>query len=333
MIYQEAYFDNCHGTIPQIVLSSMLLQAGNIRASAYKNALTVDLSNANNFTFNGYFLELQGLLPFVESRYLLSVPSIISRVGAMNSENVLMFSDLMGLPVNGFTRTTDREVALPPNIDNLSTGVLVLEKRLAYLLLLQAKRNNLTTLYNYLYYTRLSSEIQRFTNVKEPLLNANPVYISGWIYTYPSQHALGRSTSIVNACISNLFTTYPSLKRSLPQTFENICDWLTLEMDKSDPITLPDLDFDLLVNNIAETVETLRYQELPHDPLGLVSIESQGDVSSEITSSGDNASQPVSLPDNPYRQTNSDSPLIERPSADYSSLTDSSPITDPLPSC
>jgi hypothetical protein len=335
MIYQETYFSDCHGVIPQIVLSSMLIQAGNIRASAYKNALTVDLSTANTFNFNGYFLELQGVLPFTESRYLLTVPSIINRVGAMNNENVSMLNDLVGLPVAGFARTTDREVELPPNIDNLSQGVLVLEKRLAYLLLLQAKRNNLNTLYNYLYYTRLAGELSRNVNQKFPVITQNSTgsYISGWIYSYSEQHAFGRSAVITNACIANLFTTYPSLKRPLPQTFEDICDWLALEMDKSDPITLPDLDFDLLVNNIAETVERLRYQEPPHDPLGLVSIDNQGDVSSEITSTGDNASQPVPLPDNPYSQGSNDSPLIDRPSADYSSLTNSEPTTDPLPSC
>lgn len=350
MIYQETYFDDCHGVIPQIVLSSMLLQAGNIRASAYKNALTVDLSTANTFSFNGYFLELQGILPFTESRYLLTVPSIINRVGAMNGENVSMLNDLIGLPVNGFIRTTANEVTLPPNIDNLSQGVLVLEKRLAYLLLLQAKRNNLNTLYNYLYYTTLASDITRRSNTKVPVTTtvgggattspsgatytSGYTYISGFIYGSISEPQ-GRSTIILSSCIRNLFATYPSLIRPLPNNFADICDWLEVEMVKSDPITLPDLDFDLLVGNIAEIIEALRYIESLHDPQGLVPNDAI-DVSSEIgpISGIENGSAPtLELPVNVYTDPGNLSPLEDRPSANNSSLTGSSPKTDPLPPC
>lgn len=338
MIYLETYFDLCNGVIPQMVLSAMLLQAGNQRASAYKNALTVNLTSSNTFSFDGYFLTLQGVLPLTESRYLLTVPSLINRIGAMNNENVIQLNDLVGLPVNGFSpRPGLTPVALPPNIANLSEGVLVLEKRLAYLLLLQAKRNNLNILYNYLYYTRLAGEIQRRTNAKSPQItnNSSGSYISGWVYSY-TVDVYGRSTSITNACISNLFTTYSALKSLLPATattFELICDWLQIEMSKDNPVTLPNLDFDLLTSNIADTIAQLRYQEPLHDPQGLVSIDNQGDVSSEITANGDSASPPIDLPSNPYSQQNSDSPLIDRPSADYSSLASNSPTTDPLPGC
>ena len=341
MIYQETYFDDCHGLIPQVVLSAMLLQAGNIRAATYKNALTVDLSDANNFTFNGYFLQLDGILPFVESRYLLTVPSIINRVGAMNSENVLQFSDMMGLPVNGFTRTTDREVTLPTGIENLSTGVLVLEKRLAYLLLLQAKRNNLNILYNYLYYTTLASDFTERVNTKEYLLPRIGVFQSfvtvfkgGWNHGHFFRPR-GRLIPVTAMCMSNLFNTYPSLKRYIPTTdFSGVCDWLELEMAKNDPVTLPDLDFDLLVDKIADRVAASRYIEPLNVPQGFVPNEDSGsDVDSGISgeSTGDGGSD-VATPDSPFASDDSDSPLDDNPS-DEQSASNNSPTTDPLPPC
>jgi hypothetical protein len=344
MIYLESYFDDCNGLIPQIVLSAMALQAGNIRANVYKNALTVDLSAANTFSFDGYFLTLEGILPLTESRYLLTVPSLISRIGAMNSENLLVLSDTLGLPVDGFDPRPNLEpVQLPPRIENLSTGVLVLEKRLAYLLLLQSKRNNLRTLYNYLYYTRLAGEIERFINTKTGILgvrvsgNSVQEYIAGWEYKYIQIYPLRRSASITKVCIDNLFQTYPSLKRLLPDTaiyLESISDWLRVEMSNDNPVTLPNLDFDLLVGNIAEKIADLRYQEPPHDPLGSVlNDDNFGDVSSEISGGGGDASSPVGLPNDPYSSQGSDSPLVDRPSQNYGSPANNSPTTDPLPGC
>ena len=351
MIYQETYFDDCHGLIPQIVLSAMLLQAGNIRAATYKNALTVDLSDANNFTFNGYFLQLDGILPFVESRYLLTVPSIINRVGAMNSENVLQFSDMMGLPVDGFTRTTDREVTLPTNIENLSTGVLVLEKRLAYLLLLQAKRSNLNILYNYLYYTTLASDFTERINTTEFLPPGREVFQSIVIWFYGGTvynhffRPRGRLVVVLQLCMNNLFATYPSLMRYIPitnifnsvLTFSEVCDWLELEMAKNDPVTLPDLDFDLLVDKIVDRVADLRYIELLNDPQGFVPLGSESDVSSEIQAqdqSGESGNNDVPRMITLFPDNNNDmSPFQDRPSSNQSSTGGGSPKTDPLPPC
>ncbi len=335
MIYPDTYYDDCHGLIPQLVLSAMILEAGNIRSSAYKNALQVDLSAANTFSFDGYLLTLQGRLPFTESRYLLTLPSVINRVSAMNSENVSMLTDLMGLPVAGFSRTAQIEVSLPPDIGNLSTGILVVEKRLAYLLLLQAKRNNLNILYNYLYYTRLAGELARSANTTVPYSAGNGLF--GVLYNYVLIHPLSRSTSITIACLDNLYKTYPSLKRVIPATIvtlDEISDWLQTQMSSDNPITLPDLDFYLLVGNVAEKVAELRYQAPPHDPLGVVLNESGSDVSSEITSTGASVSPEVALPDsNPFTSGSESDPLVDRPSADYSSLTNNSPTTDSLPPC
>jgi hypothetical protein len=353
MIYLENYFDDCNGVIPQLVLSAMALQAGNIRANVYKNALTVDLSAANTFSFDGFFLTLQGILPLTESRYLISVPSLISRIGAMNSENLLVLNDLLGLPVAGFDpRPNLRPVVLPPAIDNLSAGVLVLEKRLAYLLLLQAKRNNLNILYNYLYYTRLAGELARYQNTKSAVIvNVPPSavvvgnqavytggysYIGGWNYFYIEEHPLGRSTSITNICINNLFNTYPSLKRLLPNTaidLETICDWLQIEMTKDDPIKLPDLDFNLLVDKIADKIAELRYQEPARNPLGTVMNENGEDVDGTISGTSTSGTDFVPVPQFAFSYAESESPLVDRPSADYSSLTNSSPTTDSLPPC
>ncbi|WP_373545028.1 hypothetical protein [Chamaesiphon sp.] len=352
MIYDSTYFDNCNGVIPQIVLSSCLLQAGNERAALYKNQLTTDNSQTTTFSFDGDFLTINGVLPLAESSYLITKPSLISRIGAINSENASMFSDILGLPVAGFDpRPGLTPVVVPLIATNLSNGILVLEKRLAYLLLLQQKRNYLIQLYNYLNYTRLASELVRTRNIATPIIGevvpatatttggtatftGAVIGTVGWDYTYEIDPIV-RVGSIIGTCLSNLYTTYPDLYRLLPTIsgLSDLSDWVVAEMQKPDPILLPPIDFNLLVDNIADTINEARQQPAPREPLGVVMNDNQSDVSSTISGLVSNGNNNVETPSNTFSETTNDARALSEPSSSNTSpLTPDRP-NNSLPPC
>jgi hypothetical protein len=350
MLYTSNYFDNCNGLIPQIVLSSCLLQAGNERAAIYKNQLTTDNSKTTTFSFDGSFLNIRGLLPLAESRYLITQSSLINRIGAVNSENASMFGDIIGLPVNGFLpRSTQQSVVLPSNVESLSIAPLVIEKRLAYLVLLQQKRNRLIELYNFLHYTNLASAVIRSRNVVEPVIgiisyrtavwNGNSLTIAdqlngviGYNYSYVSD-PVGRSTSIVDICLNALARTYPDMLRfnTGNKTLEQWSEWVVTELAKNNPILISPIDFNLLVDSVSEAVAAIRLQPTPRNPLGYVANESGTDVSATI-SSGDSRNDSVDVP-TPFGSSGNDSPLLPAtPTQDYQSQTNQNP-SDTLPPC
>jgi hypothetical protein len=271
-----------------------------------------------------------------------------------------MFGDIIGLPVNGFLpRSTQQSVVLPPNIESLSIAPLVIEKRLAYLVLLQQKKNRLIELYNFLHYTNLASVLIRSRNVVEPVIGVisyrsavwtgNSVTITGeatgvigYNYSYVSD-PVGRSTSIVDICLNALIKTYPDMLRFNvgSKTLSQWSEWVVTELAKNDPILISPIDFNFLVDSVSEAVTAIRLQPIPRERLGYVANESGTDVSATI-SSGDSRSDSVDVP-TPFGGSGNgssenggsgnDSPLLPAtPTQDYQPQTNQSP-NDTLPPC
>jgi hypothetical protein len=277
MIYPPTYFDNCNGLIPQIVLSSMLLQAGNERTRQYNNAFLKDISDAVNWFQNTSegktFLNISGYLPLVESRYLINTLNIVERISALNSFDASSLSDATGLPVDVFAHPALQSVTLPPDIPHLSIDELVVETRLAYLLLLLEKKNNLIAFYN--------------------CLNAIKIFATSRLWdvatlSYTTDCILNK---VVEICFENLFQKYRRLKpkitgiESEANKLEFASDWLKLQMESSNPEHIPKIDLVDFVDGISEIINAFKSQ-VTFPVNTSIFVVGGNDVSSEISSGG-----------------------------------------------
>lgn len=323
MLYSPDYFDTCNGLVPQIVLSSMLLQAGNNRTRAYANVFQTDISDTTTWNLAGdlsdvTYLNISGWLPVMESRYLISQQSIVSRVSAMNQFNVDIFADAVGLPQAGFSHPNLPEVVLPPGITNLSTEELVLEKRLAFLLIKLHKQNLLKAFHNIIYSIVLHVRIQ-------------PVVAAG--ITSPN---FILHVNSINYFIGKLFTAYPRLEIQIfgqesdptdELRLETISDWILAQLQSPDPVLVPVFPPDFIESLFGEFVP-------PRNRLNAnveTAITAGEDVSSEISSSepdNPNAIPPIPTFGN-NNSSNSDSPIEPR---NDSPLNSDLPINS-LPEC
>lgn len=297
----------------------MLLQAGNIRSA--KNLIVNDQSGAITFNVAGERLNISGYLPIAEARYLLTLPSIISRVNALNSENVALLNDSIGLPQAGFTRLAAlRPVTLPPNVEHLSSGQLVVEKRLMYLLLDLQKRQNLTSFYNFLRWVYLSS-ITKLVTLTTTVISAATANGDGTVsydnrnvysWTYGAEVS---SLQVIDICIDELFKKYKFLKATINSTFigtyagdnrlKRLTEWVVMQLDSDFPEYVPFIDIGYVADDVSDLI-TIAFT-LPPFPADSYSTTIQGDVSSEI-GSGDS----VSLAPNPYGDTLTDNPFVTR---------------------
>jgi hypothetical protein len=337
MFYPSTYFDTCNGLLPQVVLSSMLLQAANERSKAYAGVFLTDISQSTTFALAGdlsdvSYLSISGWLPIAEARYLITQQSIVSRVSAMNAFNVVAFTDIIGLPQAGFNPRNLPAVVLPVGIDHLSRDELVLEKRLAYLLIRLHKRNLLYNLYNI---------------VRAIFVNSitNTVSIVGTNYVQSANKVL--HIPLVNYCLGRLFTDYPRLEIIIfgsassytdPTRLETISGWLLTQLQSSNPELIPSVDLEFIRNLLGDVYDyskdntTEAYSS--NEPT-LTTVTAAGDVSSEIKSAGGSSREnsvpilPLSFFGDNDSKVSSDSPIEPRSN---SPLNQDTPVNS-LPEC
>jgi hypothetical protein len=336
MFYPSNYFDTCNGLIPQVVLSSMLLQAANERSKAYSGVFLTDISQSTTWTLAGdlsdiSYLNISGWLPIAESRYLISQQSIVSRISAMNPFNVVAFTDILGLPQAGFNPRSLPAVVLPAGVEHLSTGDLILEKRLAYLLIRLHKRNLLYNLYNVLRAIVVNSVVNTYSFAPGTgyAINQHPVLFM----------------KLVNLFLGNLFAVYPRLEQIIFNGFsdptnvnrlEDISEWLKLQLESSNPMLIPYIDPDF-INGLIDTASDTASSDVVAATAGGTAFETTitaaGDVSSEITSTGSSSGNPIYIPLfgelNDPANNSSDSPIAPR---DNSPLNNDKPVNS-LPEC
>jgi hypothetical protein len=336
MFYPSTYFDTCNGLIPQVVLSSMLLQAANERSKAYAGVFLTDISQSTTFSLTGdlsdvSYLNISGWLPIAEARYLITQQSIVSRISAMNAFNVVAFTDIIGLPQAGFNPRNLPAVALPAGIDHLSSGDLILEKRLAFLLLRLHKRNLLYNLYNVLRAIVLNSTVNTYT------------YSASLGYTASASKVL--HLRLINSFLYRLFAIYPRLEIAIfgsisdptdVDRLENISDWLKLQLESSNPTLIPYIDPGF-INDLISDVSDSASSDVVAATSGVgfdTAITAAGDVSSEISSTGSTSGNPIYVPlfgelNDPASGAGSDSPIAPR---DNSPLNNDKPVNS-LPEC
>jgi hypothetical protein len=228
-------------------------------------------------------------------------------------------------------------------IEHLSTGALIVEKRLAYLVLLQEKRNNLIQLYNFLGYTTFASVVDKSFNTREPIIGTITTPSGaitravGWFYGYTVK-PLTRSRLIVKICLEQLFLAHPLLKQIIGSVATDSIDilsdaseWVVDQLTLDDPITLLPIDSNSLIASVESLISPFREVETPHIPQGAVLNEDDGDVSSEISSS-DNTTLPLELPQSVYDSPVAAKVLEDSPGRNYSPLTNDQP-DNTLPEC
>jgi hypothetical protein len=331
MIYPPDYFDNCNGLIPQIVYCIALLQAGNEKQQQY-NGLLKDVTDSAQFSVSvgddgvGY-LNLTGWLPLAESRYLLNRQSLVERVSALNSYNVALVADSVGLPFAGVDRASLNPVALPVGINHLTDNELVIETRLAYLLYSLEKRTNLYRLYNlmrYLYLVSLVSPIQ-------VAANGTTTVLTTVIYN-----------QIVKMVLNALFRQYPEMERLIfgtiglnyppVEAIDSICTWLDTQLNSSNPPYIPAVDPTEFIQALADEIVQLKQYTFP--VINNIIQVAGSDVSSEITTtnSSSNSDTTDNSPLSFYgsNQSSSESPFA--PTEVGSSISSEEPLNT-LPEC
>jgi hypothetical protein len=333
MIYPPTYFDDCHGLIPQTVLSIMALQAG--LTAGRKNSFVADNTNALNFTLDSQtntisVLTLTGYLVIAEARYLLSQQSIVDRVNALNDSNISLLADAIGLPHDSFDlRPALTPVSLPSGINHLSTGELLIEKRLAYLLLHLQKINNLKSLYNFLRFA-----IQSSTTYTLKLNVAGTAY---------KPHTQVISQYLINSFLYRLFQTFPDLSRIAlgvqtvdladAATLGNLTQFVHDQLLLPEPALIPFIPIDFLRDLSLSISTTIT----PTVPTITVIVAPDNQVSGEILSASNTASSftpnlPQGFNTDDYGLTAKDtSPIEVSPKVDSPLNTDR--VTNTLPEC
>lgn len=331
MLYPANYFDNCNGLIPQIVLCILLLNAS--KEKTFKNAIYKDISDSANWKEQDNVLNLDGYLPLMESRYLVSTSDISERIGALNTYNVALLSDVVGMPFAGFPTWDNLEpVVIPANVPNLSTGQLIVEKRLACLLFQLEKRNRYYELYNYLRYVKLAS-----TGYLYEYNNQDGKWYPGTFSFNSGERAYLR---VINVCIDALTTNYPEFKLLLDLSDRSsnrlvtLGSWLQERMTNFD-VMIPRVDANALTAEVSSFVETYRDPSLltPFgSALGFAEGEGNGNIvdgGSSSDSGGSGVETPPSF--NTGSQLN-DEPLEEDLPVSFNILNGDRPLNS-LPEC
>jgi hypothetical protein len=349
MLYPSDYFDECNGLIPQIALCAMLLEAGNEKGKANKSILAKDVSDSAVWSLDSSgsddigYLSLSGYLPLMESRYLVNTQNLVDRLNAVNSFNVALISDAVGLPHSGFDTAQLEGVILPSGIPHLSTDELVVEKRLGYLLLKLQKRNNLYSLFNYLRWIYLNCLIIPITQWNYTGTYGGDGNVYGSVdYETSIYGNKSMFLKVINLAIDLLLSIYPYLENIIfsgtsdneTDRLAHISGWLQSQLQLSELPWIPTIDYESLISSISDSVTTAKAYTMPTNLIPLV-FSSSSDYADSQVSDGSEGSNDANLDSPPAfnnNQSDDADPLEGETSRSYSILNSDRPINT-LPEC